>query len=153
MIVPLRLLTLFTALLLCLSCLAVDRPPEAVNNWKVVESAFRPVNLAAQGATIWVCGVDETISSSKDGGTTWETKHQNLGGEILFDIAFVNDKVGHAAGTGGILLATDDAGQTWKRHIVPGALRLFSFANAMNGIAVVADPTANLKISSSDQAR
>jgi photosystem II stability/assembly factor-like uncharacterized protein len=148
-----RLLTLFTAFLLCLSCLAVDRPSEAVNNWKVVESAFRPVNLTAQGTTIWVCGVDETISSSKDGGTTWETKHQNLDGEILFDIAFVNDEVGHAAGTGGILLATDDGGQTWKRHVVPGALRLFSFANAMNGIAVVADPTANLKISSSDQAR
>ncbi len=110
------------------------------------------MNIKARGATLWVCGVDETISSSADGGTTWQTRHQNPDGEVLFDIAFVNDKIGHAAGTGGVLLSTDDGGRTWKRHIVPGRLRLFSFANAMSGIAVVSERATNLRISSSDQA-
>src|SRR6266581_8068838 len=49
MILPLRLLTVFTAFLLCVSCFAGDRSPAAINNWRVVESAFRPVNLTAQG--------------------------------------------------------------------------------------------------------
>jgi photosystem II stability/assembly factor-like uncharacterized protein len=149
---PLRLLFAFIVFFLYLACFAEGHSSAATNSWKVVEAPFRLLNITAQGATLWVCGVDETISSSADGGATWQTRHQNLDGEVLFDIAFVNDKIGHAAGTGGILLSTDDGGETWKRHTVPGVLRLFSFANAMNGITVVDERTRNLGISSSDQA-
>jgi photosystem II stability/assembly factor-like uncharacterized protein len=122
---PFRLLCVFTIVWLCVLCFAGDQPPTATN-WNVVASPFRPVNITAQGATIWVCGMDEMILSSKHGGTTWETKHQNPDGEILVDISFVNEKVGHAAGTGGLLLSTDDGGQTWKSRVAPGAVRAFS---------------------------
>lgn len=109
MITSFRLQYAFTVLLLCVSCFAEDEPSTTTKNWNVVFSPFRPVNIAAQGATIWVCGVDEMILRSSDGGATWETKHQNLNGEVLLDISFVNEKIGHAAGTGGLLLSTDVA--------------------------------------------
>lgn len=148
---PLPLLYAFSFFSICF-CFARDRGSAAIDKWKAVESSFRPVNITGQGATLWVCGVDETISSSTDGGTTWQTRHRNSEGEVLFDLAFVNDKVGHAAGTGGVLLSTEDGGQTWKRHVAQGALRLFSFADAKNGIAVISIEATNLRISSSDQA-
>lgn len=149
---PFRLLCVFTIFWLCVACFAGDQPPTATNNWSAVASPLRPVNVTAQGATIWVCGVNEMISSSKDGGATWETKHQNLDGEVLLDISFVNEKVGHAAGTGGLLLSTDDSGQTWKSHVAPGSVRAFSFADSINGIAVVGEGRPNSRVSSSDQA-
>jgi photosystem II stability/assembly factor-like uncharacterized protein len=148
---PFRLLCVFGVFWLCISSFAGDQNPTS-NNWNVVASPFRPVNITAQGATIWVCGADEMILSSKDGGATWEIKHQNRDGEVLLDISFVSDKVGHAAGTGGIVLSTDDGGQTWKSHIAPGAVRGFSFANAMNGIAVVDQGHSRRRVASSDQA-
>jgi photosystem II stability/assembly factor-like uncharacterized protein len=149
---PFRLLCAFAVFSLCVSCFGGDQPPTATNNWNVVASPLRPVNVTAQGATIWVCGVDEAILSSKDGGTTWETKHQNIDGEVLSNISFVNENVGHAAGTGGLLLSTDDGGQTWKSHVAPGSVRAFSFADAKNGIAVVGEGRARSGVSSSDQA-
>jgi photosystem II stability/assembly factor-like uncharacterized protein len=120
--------------------------------WNVVASPFRPVNTTAQGTTIWVCGVGEMILSSKDGGATWETKDQNVDGEVLLDISFVNEKVGHSAGTGGLLLSTEDGGQTWKSHVAPRAVHAFSFADATNGIAVIGEGQASPGVSSSDQA-
>lgn len=149
---PVRLLCVIAVFSVCVSCFAGDQPSTITDNWKVVVSPFRSVNITAQGATIWICGVNETISSSNDGGATWETKHQNLDGEVLFAIAFVNDQVGHAAGTGGLLLSTEDGGQTWKRHIAPGAVRAFSFGNTTDGIAVISEGSSNLRVSSSDQA-
>jgi photosystem II stability/assembly factor-like uncharacterized protein len=149
---PFHLLCVSTLFWLCVPCFAGNQPPSVANNWNLVASPFRPVSITAQGATIWVCGVDEMILSSKDGGATWETKHQNPDGEVLLDISFVNEKVGHAAGTGGLLLSTDDGGQTWKSHVAPGAVRAFSFADAVNGIAVIGEGQPSSIVSSSDQA-
>jgi len=126
--------TLLT-LVMCIPCVAVDQPLS--KNWRDVPMPFRPVNITAAGGTIWVCGADEMIVASTDGGVTWETKHQNRDGEVLLNIAFVDEKIGHAAGTGGLLLSTVDAGQTWKGYSVGGTVRRFSFADAANGIAVV----------------
>ncbi len=84
-----------------------------------------------------MCGADEMILTSRDGGATWETKHQNRDGEVLLNISFVDEKTGCAAGTGGLLLSTVDEGQTWKSHQVPESVRNFSFADPANGIAVV----------------
>jgi photosystem II stability/assembly factor-like uncharacterized protein len=148
---PFRTLSLFIVFWLCVSSLAADQSPTAANGWKVVASPFRPVNITAQGATIWVCGVDEMIVSSDDGGATWEIKHQNRDGEVLLNISFVSDKVGHAAGTGGLMLSTDDGGRTWKKHLAPGAVRGFSFADDSNGLAVVDDGHSR-RVASSDPA-
>ena len=148
---PLRQLSALTLFCFSLACFAGDQDSPTTNVWKIVNLPSRPVNITAEGTTIWVCGVDETIASSKDGGATWQTTHQSPDGEVVFVIAFVNDRVGHAAGTGGLLLSTDDGGQTWKRHIAPGAVRAFSFANATDGIAVISDGSSHRRPASFDQ--
>ena len=131
------MLCLFAVFWFFLPSGAADHPTSTANNWKAMPTPFRPVNIAAQGGTIWVCGTDEMILSSRDGGATWETNHQNRDGEVLLNISFVDEKTGYAAGTGGLLLSTIDGGQIWKSHQAPDSVRSFSFADTANGIAVV----------------
>jgi hypothetical protein len=102
-----------------------------------VSVPFSAASITAVGNVFWVCGADEMIASSSDGGSTWQLKHQSRGGEVLLNIAFVNDKVGHAAGTGGRLLTTTDGGKSWKMHNAGESVWMFSFADASNGIAVI----------------
>lgn len=147
-----RFLCWLTLCFLSIASFAVDQPPASTNAWAVVATPFRAMNITAQGSTIWVCGADEMIMSSKDGGANWETKHQNLDGEVLLNISFVDDRVGHAAGTGGLLLSTDDGGRTWKSHVAAGTVRAFSFADAVNGMAVIDDGHASPRTLSSDTA-
>jgi len=77
------------------------------------------------------------IASSTDGGATWTVYHQVRGGKILLHIAFVNEKVGHAAGKGGLLLSTIDGGSSWVAHNAGDDVWTFSFGDANNGIAVI----------------
>jgi photosystem II stability/assembly factor-like uncharacterized protein len=106
-------------------------------NWTEIPTQFRPLGITAVGDRFWVCGADEMILTSGDKGITWETRHQNRDGEVLTRIAFVDEKVGHAVGTGGLVLGTTDGGLTWKANNVSGAIRDFSFGDAANGIAVM----------------
>ena|SRR6266566_265082 len=92
-----RIVCLFAVFCFLLSSCAAENPISTANNWKAIPTAFRPVNVAAQGRTIWVCGADEMILTSRDGGATWETKHQNHDGEVLLNISFVDEKTGCAA--------------------------------------------------------
>jgi photosystem II stability/assembly factor-like uncharacterized protein len=82
---------------------------------------------------------------------TWETKHEKRDGEVLLNISFVNGEVGHAAGTDGLLLSTDDGGQSWKKHTAPGSVRTFSFADSTNGIAVLSNGSPQPSRGSLDQ--
>ena len=109
------------------------------SSWKAIPTAFRPVNVTAMGGIIWVCGADEMILSSRDGGATWETKPQNRDGEVWLNVSFVDEKVGEAAGTGGVLLSTIDSGQTWNSLHLYDSVRSFSFADTANGIAPASD--------------
>lgn len=121
-------------------CATKRRPsvaPQVHAHWTAASTAFRAAHVTAVGSVLWACGADETIASSVDGGNTWEVGHQNRGGGILLNIAFVNDKVGHAAGKGGRLLSTTDGGGTWYVHNVGATVWTFSFADASNGVAVI----------------
>jgi len=112
-------------------------PAVAARAWTEVSTPFPAANITAVGSVFWVCGADEMIASSSDGGNTWKLKHQARDGNILLHIAFVNEKVGHAAGKGGLLLSTTDGGKTWKAHNTGDDVLAFSFADAQNGIAVI----------------
>lgn len=109
------------------------------SKWRQVPVPFRPLNIAAQGNTLWICGVNESIVSSTDQGSTWNVQHKRNDGEILLNIAFVDEKVGHAAGTGGLLLITTDGGRTWSSHHAASTIRRFSFTNALDGIVQLSD--------------
>jgi hypothetical protein len=70
---------------------------------------------------LWVCGADEYIGKSADGGKTWTTSHMVKGGDVLLTIGFASDQFGYATGTGG-LIVTKDGGATWSPMPSPGRL-------------------------------
>lgn len=115
------------------------RPVSAANKPQWVESStpFPATNITAVGNVFWICGANEMVASSADGGRTWELRHSKRDGKVLLNIAFVNEKVGHAAGKDGILLSTTDGGRTWKSHNARADVDAFSFADANNGIAIL----------------
>ncbi len=142
---PSSVLLLTTLLYSSFTSFASDQAVSAPEGWTTVSTPFRAVNITANGDTLWVCGADEMILTSKDGGSTWETKHQNRDGEVLLNISFVDNKVGFAGGTGGLLLSTSDGGQTWKSHKLTDTVRVFSFADAQNGLAILGSADSLLK--------
>jgi len=105
--------------------------------WTEVSTPSPATDITVVGSVFWICGADEMIASSSDGGNTWQTRHHVPSGRVLLHVAFVNEKVGHAAGKGGLLLATTDGGKTWNAHNAGDDVVAFSFADAMNGIAVI----------------
>ena len=116
----------------------IDAPKQpTLNKTKWIETPlpFRPFNITAIGDSMWLCGLDETIAVSTDGGNTWQSQHQKQNGEVLLKIAFVDATVGHAAGTGGLILSTNDGGKSWSPHTTVGPIKDFSFADSLNGIA------------------
>jgi hypothetical protein len=112
-------------------------PTTTEPRWTEVSTPSPAVDVTAVGNVFWICGADEMIASSSDGGNTWQTKHHTPNGKILLHIAFVNERVGHAAGKGGMLLSTTDGGKDWKVHNAGDDVLDFSFADANNGIALI----------------
>ncbi len=106
-------------------------------SWTEESIPSKPESITAEGATFWLCGADEMIASSSDGGATWQLRHHSRGGKTLIKISFVNEKVGHAGGEGGLLFSTNDGGETWQSHSAGDDVQDFSFADANNGIAVI----------------
>jgi len=103
--------------------------------WRAVDLPSRPMDIAESGGVLWVSGADELISRSSDGGKTWSTQHAMKGGGILLDIGFTGDKFGYAAGTGGVLLVTNDGGTTWNRVKAPEqVIYEASFADERHGL-------------------
>lgn len=109
----------------------------SVAAWVEETTPSPAADIIAVGNTFWICGADEMIASSSDGGATWTIHHQVTGGKILLHIAFVNDKVGHAAGKGGLFLSTVDGGNNWVAHNAGDDVWTFSFSDANNGVAVI----------------
>lgn len=92
--------------------------------WHPSNAPFRVLAIAGEGSSLWVCGTDEGIAVSDDGGAQWQLKHQAQDGNLLLNIQFVNTKFGYAAGTGGLILTTEDGGETWS--LIRDPTQLFS---------------------------
>lgn len=59
----------------------------------------------------------------------------------------MNEKIGYAGGEGGLLLSTNDGGETWVAHEAGSkTLQAVSFADATHGIAVLTDRIGKLEI-------
>ena len=98
---------------------------------------FKARNISAIGDVFWICGDNEGLARSTDGGATWILSHQRENGESLSDVSFVTDKIGQAVSNDGLLLETSDAGLTWTSREAGGPIRHFSFASASNGIVAI----------------
>lgn len=109
-----------------------------VSTWKTVSLPSRPMNIESNGNALWICGGDEMIAVSKDGGLSWDMKHRKAHGEVLLRIGFVGEQVGYAAGTHGLLLWTNDGGDNWTNFDSHGkTIRDVSFSDDRNGLRTV----------------
>jgi photosystem II stability/assembly factor-like uncharacterized protein len=124
----------FQVLLVIFALPLVWRPANA-SEWRAVALQARPLNITAYGDGFWVCGADELISSSTDGGKTWNVQHVAKGGAVLLAIGAASERFLYAAGTGGALLLTKDGGTTWTRVNVPGSVvYAVSFFDELHGL-------------------
>ena len=85
----------------------------ADEGWRSVVLPARPLYITSNADTFWVCGTDEMIARSSDGGQTWQLKHQIADGEVLLGVPFIDEKTAYASGTNGLILWTKDGGETW----------------------------------------
>jgi Photosynthesis system II assembly factor YCF48 len=106
------------------------------NGWKTVDAGIRALNITTgPNQSIWVCGANEAIAVSSDGGDHWTKRHTSEGGATLLNITFSNDHFGYAFGTGGVIVMTMDAGATWQSMKSDvGTILQASFSDAKHGI-------------------
>ncbi len=103
--------------------------------WSSVTLPSRPLFIISEGNRMWVCGADEMIASSSDGGRTWTAGHSATSG-LLLNMGFATEQFGYATGTGNKILVTKDGGKTWSSVPAPSpVIYELSFANEANGIA------------------
>jgi photosystem II stability/assembly factor-like uncharacterized protein len=109
--------------------------PSLASEWHTADLPARALNITENHGTLWVCGADELIAASVDGGNTWTAKHVARNGSLLLTIGFANERFGFAAGTAGRMFATRDGGETWSLVKVPSQVVYeASFTDEKHGI-------------------
>jgi hypothetical protein len=104
-------------------------------NWRAPSVPFRVLAVTSNGALLWASGTDEAIAVSPDAGAHWQLKHQTQDGNLLLNIQFANDRFGYAAGTGGLILTTENGGESWIPHSARTATVLqVSFSDPLHGL-------------------
>jgi hypothetical protein len=123
-------------LLLVASAIALAAPQEnASPGWLTRDLPFRVLNITSTGSALWACGTNESVAVSTDGGVHWQVRHQVADGGLLLTIGFANERFGYAAGTGGLVLVTENAGDTWSQKTAGNATVLqISFSDVNHGL-------------------
>lgn len=120
---------------LAANCLARPQSAPLMGQWRAVSLPSKVIDVTTISNDFWVCGVNEMIAKSVDGGQTWQVKHQKADGEVLLHVAFIQDGLGYAAGSNGIMLWTKDGGETWSEsHSGTSAVLQISFSDDKNGL-------------------
>ena len=88
--------------------------------WTTVHLPATPLGIAEHGKDLWVCGWDEMIAESSDGGRTWRIRHFRPHGELLFTLAFAAPHHVYAFGAEDVGLASKNGGQSWNDWGGPG---------------------------------
>lgn len=103
----------FRPFLLVLVVLLFNSASLPASEWQTVALPARALNIAENNGSLWICGADELIAVSADGGKNWTTKHNVANGRLLLSLGFADKRFGYAAGTGGAILVSTDSGDTW----------------------------------------
>lgn len=102
----------------------LPRNPPAVTlsakYWTTVHLPATPLGIAAHGKDLWVCGWDEMIAESSDGGRSWRIRHFRPHGELLFTLAFAAPNHVYAFGAEDVALASKNGGRSWSDWGGPG---------------------------------
>ena len=85
----------------------------SAKHWTTIHLPATPLGIAAHGKDLWVCGWDEMIAESQDGGRTWRIRHFDREGDLLFTFAFAPPHHVYAFGAVDEGLASDDGGKAW----------------------------------------
>lgn len=82
--------------------------------------------------------VDSLVLHSVDSGETWQRVDVPGSKKELYHLDFVDDKIGWIVGDGGLILKTEDDGQTWTRQNSGTQVSLYNvdFRDKKTGIAV-----------------
>jgi hypothetical protein len=127
----LRLVTGLTVLA-GMSLLTMAQSP---SGWTTVSPGFSTEVLLSHEGAMWAAGSAESIAVSTDAGHHWLKKHENPDGALVLSFAFVNDKFGYAAGSGGVVVFILDGGETWvSRKLAPETILQAAFGDADHGI-------------------
>jgi hypothetical protein len=127
------LLLIWLAIFISTSLSFGEGKPSA--SWTAPDLPFRVMNVTSHGNSLWACGTNEGIAESSDSGAHWKVDRQIPDGDVLLNIQFAGEKFGYAAGTGGLLLTTEDGGQTWASRSAGNASILqISFADSQHGL-------------------
>lgn len=82
--------------------------------WTTVGLPDTPLGIAVHDGAFWVCGANEMIARSSDGGRTWTLLHQRKHGEMLFALVFPTADAIQVYGTRGRRLVSTDGGAHWQ---------------------------------------
>jgi photosystem II stability/assembly factor-like uncharacterized protein len=98
------------------------------------------LGVARAGSRVVAVGDHGTVLLSDDQGKSWRQAREVPTRVLLTSVSFVGDKLGWASGHWGLILHTEDGGETWKiqRSDTTVDQPLFSvhFSDPSNGIAV-----------------
>jgi photosystem II stability/assembly factor-like uncharacterized protein len=130
---------LVAVLLVYLSLLIANIPAvgeeKSDPNWNTTDVPFRVLAVTSNGSSLWASGTDEAIAVSSDAGAHWQLKHKTQDGNLLLSIQFTNERFGYAAGTGGLILTTENGGESWVPHSAGSATILqASFSDPSHGL-------------------
>lgn len=75
--------------------------------------------VAVSGNDLWAAGHDTTILHSDDGGRNWTLQHYDPDRrQPIMDLHFVDADLGYAIGAYGLMMFTEDGGETWDETVV-----------------------------------
>jgi len=119
------------AFLLAIGSLSAQEP----QGWKAVSPGFSTEALVSHNNAMWAAGSNESIAVSTDSGDHWTKMIESSGGSLFLSLAFVGNKFGYAAGTGGIVAFTQDGGTNWiAKQIYPETIFQAAFGDSEHGV-------------------
>jgi len=99
--------------------------------------------VAAVGNRAWAVGHDQVILYSPDGGISWQRQraqpfHEDniddpRNGAPFLDVLFLDQQTGFAVGAYGLMLRTNDAGETWTQVPITAESEAAAAASAAAG--------------------
>jgi len=125
---------------LVMSWLSLSAQSQPVGTWQLVGADY--YDVACRGDTVLFVGQYGGVLRSTDGGNRWMLPYSGTYYDLLA-VGFFDDRVVVAAGDGGVLLRSVDAGETWERVAVADS-GYRSMSLLPSGVGYIATGSGNI---------